>query len=69
VTVSWNPPAIGPAPSSYTLVVHGAFEGAFPTTGRALSGAVAPGSYTLSVAASNACGTGAESAGITITVP
>jgi hypothetical protein len=69
VTVSWDPPATGSAPSQYTLVVHGTFEGQVPTTGRTLAGTVAPGTYVLSVKASNACGSSAESPAATVTVP
>ena len=57
--VVWDPPASGPAPTGYVLNVTGAFVGSFPTTGRILSGAVAPGTYNLSLVATNACGTGA----------
>ena len=52
----WDPPAAGPAPTSYVLHVTGAFVGAVPTPGRILSGTVAPGAYGLRVQASNACG-------------
>jgi hypothetical protein len=69
ITVAWNPPASGAAVASYTLQVTGTFVGSFPTTGRTLSGSVAPGSYTLSVSAANACGTSAATAPVTVTVP
>lgn len=69
VTVLWDPPATGSAPTSYLLGVTGAFTGTFPTTGRTLSGAVGAGTYGLSVRAANACGTSAATAVQTITVP
>jgi uncharacterized protein (DUF1800 family) len=69
VTVSWQPPAGGPAPSSYVLNVGGALSASIPTGDRALQGAVSPGTYTASVSAVNACGTGPASPARTITVP
>jgi hypothetical protein len=69
VSMSWSPPASGPAVSSYVAYVSGAYVGSFTTTGRILSGAAAPGNYTLSVAAANACGTGVASASQTVIVP
>jgi subtilisin-like proprotein convertase family protein len=57
--VIWGPPASGPAPSFYTLAVSGAFNGAFSTPGRRLSGAIGPGIYNLALTASNACGSSA----------
>jgi hypothetical protein len=67
--VIWDPPAAGPAPTSYMLKVTGAFTGSFPTTGRALSGEVGPGSYKLEVIAQNACGSSAPTAPQTVVVP
>jgi hypothetical protein len=69
VSMSWSPPASGPAVRSYVAYVSGAYAGSFTTTGRILSGAAGPGTYSLSVAAANACGTGAASATQTIIVP
>jgi hypothetical protein len=69
IYVVWDPPASGPAPTQYVLTVSGAFSASFPTTARALSGVAGPGSYGLSVAASNACGTSAATAVQTVTVP
>jgi hypothetical protein len=68
VNASWNLPATGPAPASYTLVVTGAFNGTLATQGLSISGAVGPGTYTLSVAATNACGTSAPSPARTVTI-
>ncbi len=69
VFVTWSPAAGGPAPTSYLLGVTGAFAGGFATTGRALSGTVGPGSYTLSVIAVNPCGASAASPPQTVVVP
>jgi hypothetical protein len=65
----WNPYPVGPAPTSSVLIVTGGFTGTFQTTGRGLSGAVAPGTYNLSVTASNACGTSAATPVQSITIP
>jgi len=69
VTVTWQPPASGPAPASYVLNVSGAFSGTFTTTERALQGNVNAGTYVLAVAAVNGCGSGPATATRTITVP
>ena len=69
VSLSWSPPAGGPAVSHYVAYVGGAYVGSFTTTGRFLSGAAAAGTYTLSVAAANSCGTGVGSATQTVVVP
>ena len=53
ITVVWEPPAAGAAPTGYVLRVAGAFVGELPTTGRTLGGAVGPGTYQLSVRATN----------------
>jgi hypothetical protein len=65
----WDPPANGPAATSYVLSVSGAFNASFPTTLRSLSGAVGPGAYTLSVSAVNACGSSQTTASQTVVVP
>jgi hypothetical protein len=67
--VTWDPATSGPAPTSYSLNVSGAFAGTFGTPGRTLSGTVGPGSYQLSVSAANACGTSPFSASQTVVVP
>ena len=69
IFVIWDPAASGPAPTAYVLNVTGAFVGSFPTTGRALSSAAAPGSYGVSVVANNACGTSAPTPVQTVTIP
>jgi len=69
VYVDWAPAASGPAPTSYVLHVSGAWNGSLPTAGRALSGTVAPGPYTLSVAALNECGESPDTPQQTVIVP
>ncbi|WP_186407722.1 Ig-like domain-containing protein [Candidatus Accumulibacter aalborgensis] len=69
VVLSWDPPAGGPAPTGYVVAVSGAFAGTIPVGGRAISGVVAPGTYRLSVAGTNPCGTGAATAAQTVVVP
>lgn len=67
--VVWDPATSGPAPTSYSLSVTGAFAGTFGTPGRTLSGAVGSGTYHLSVSASNACGASAATPVQTVVVP
>jgi predicted phage tail protein len=69
LSVYWNPAGGGPAPTGFVLLVTGTLTGNFATTGRTLSGAVGPGTYSLSVAATNACGQSAASAAQVVTVP
>ena len=69
IFVVWDPPASGPAPTEYVLDVSGAFVGAFPTGGRRLSGTVGPGTYNLSVRASNPCGSSPSTAEQAVSVP
>jgi hypothetical protein len=57
IFVLWDPPESGPAPTQYVVRVTGSFVGSFPTTGRSVSGTVGPGTYGLSVRATNPCGT------------
>lgn len=56
IFASWTPAAAGAAATGYLLMVTGDLTGTFPTATLSLSGAVAPGSYTLRVLAVNACG-------------
>ncbi len=51
------------------MEVTGAYVGSFATAGRLLSGTAGPGSYTLRVAAVNACGTGPFSPPETVVIP
>jgi hypothetical protein len=69
IFVSWGPPANGPAVAGYTVHVTGTYVGGFPTTGRSLSGTASPGSYTLSVVATNACGAGTATPTQTVVIP
>ena len=62
-------PAGGAASSNFVLNVTGAFNGSVPFTVRRLTAPVPPGSYTISVAAVNACGTGPASTPVTVTIP
>jgi hypothetical protein len=69
VTASWSLPGGGPAPTAYLIKVTGAFTGEFVLQARSLAGAVGPGSYTLTVTATNPCGASAPSAAQTVTIP
>jgi Tol biopolymer transport system component len=69
VYADWKPASTGPAPTGFVVNVTGSFTGSFSTTTRALSGTVGPGSYSLSVVATNACGDSAATLAPTITVP
>jgi predicted phage tail protein len=69
ISVAWDPAASGPAPTTFVLRVRGAFTADFPTTLRALSGAVGPGSYTLSVYATNSCGNSPATTAQVVVVP
>lgn len=69
VSLAWDPPETGTAPTSYLVNATGAFTGQFPATSRTLAGAVPPGSYHVSVAAVNPCGTGPSTAVQTVVVP
>ena len=69
IFVSWNPPVSGPAVTSYTVWVSGAYVGSVTTAARTLSGAAGPGTYVISVSATNACGTGAATPAQTLVIP
>jgi len=70
VSVLWDPPAAGPAPTAYVLNVTGAYVGPVPVgASRSLSTAVGPGTYNVSVRALNACGAGPATAVQTVVVP
>ncbi|MBP7777295.1 MAG: cadherin-like domain-containing protein [Acidobacteria bacterium] len=65
----WEPPVSGTAASGYQLNVTGSFVGTFPMSGRSFSIAAPPGTFTLSITAANACGTGAPTSSQTVTFP
>ena len=67
--INWDSPANGVAPTGYILTVTGSYVGSIPTTPKALSGAVPPGSYHISVVATNACGVGPGTPPVTVVVP
>jgi len=69
IHVSWWIPPTGPVATSYVVSVGGAYVGRFTTTGRTLSGAAGPGTYTLGVAAANACGVGPPASTQTVVIP
>ena len=74
LTMSWGLPATGAAPTGYTLIARLA-AGAPPVvtlplgTTRSFGVAAPNGTFILSLTATNASGTGPESAGVTVTVP
>lgn len=67
--VTWDPAGAGPAPTAFVATVGGAYTGSFSTTGRALSGVVNPGTYTISIVAQNSCGVSTPTATYSVTVP
>jgi hypothetical protein len=69
VSVTWQPPAGASPAASYSLHVTGAFVGSFSTVVPGLGGAVAPGTYIVSVQAYNACGVSPATSPISVTVP
>jgi uncharacterized protein (DUF1800 family) len=69
ISLVWEPGASGAAPTSYLINVTGALTLSVPTTARAASGAVGPGSYTFRVTAINACGSSAASSATTVVIP
>lgn len=69
ISAQWSLPPSGPAPTSYRLIVSGGFNGELAVTDRRISGAVGPGSYTLTVMATNACGSGAPTLPVAVTIP
>lgn len=66
--VNWDAPATGTAPTGYVLNVNGSYVGSILTPLKALSGAVPPGTYTFTVAATNACGASAATGAQTVTI-
>jgi len=69
LSVFWDPPASGGAPSSYVLNVSGAFVGSFPFATRSITVPVGPGTYTFSVAAANPCGTSGTTPAQSVAIP
>lgn len=74
LNMTWSAPASGAAPTNYTLIARASAGGAVLGTaalGNATSfSANAPnGVFVLSLVATNASGTGPESAGVTVTLP
>lgn len=69
VTVSWNLPPTGSAPTGFVLSVTGAYVGSFPVATRSLSAVAGPGTYVLSVVATGLCGSSAPSPSVTLVVP
>jgi YVTN family beta-propeller protein len=73
VNLFWGPPTSGGAPVSYTLVARTATGGPITTIplgpATTFSAAAPNGTYALSVTATNASGTGPESASVTLSVP
>lgn len=67
--LSWDPPVSGPAVTGYLLNVSGSFVGSLPMAARQFSVPAPPGSFTLSIAPFNACGTGTATAGRTVNFP
>jgi hypothetical protein len=55
----WYAPRSGAAPTGYRVVVSGALNGSYATTQRFLASPVGPGTYTIAVASTNACGSSA----------
>ena len=69
VYLDWNPPATGPAATAYVIAVSGSAVASLTTASLGVSGAVGSGTYAVSIAGQNACGTGPSSAVRTVVVP
>lgn len=69
LSIAWDYGAGGPAATSYVLTASGPVGGSVAVPVRTLDAVVPPGTYALRVTASNACGTSAASAPVTVTVP
>jgi YVTN family beta-propeller protein len=69
ITVVWERATSGHAATGFVLNVTGGFVGSFPTTQQTLSGVVGPGTYTITVQGTNACGTSPASTPQTIVIP
>lgn len=69
VTLRWNPPTSGPAVTGYELLVTGAASLVLPLDGREVITGAPPGTYFVSVSATNACGAGPATGTQTVVVP
>lgn len=69
LAASWLPPPQGPALTGYEVIVSGAWAGSFATSERSIGGSVAPGTYGVSVRATNPCGAGAATPVVSASVP
>lgn len=69
VTLAWDPPAAGPAIAGYVVTFTGTFAGAVATPARVVAAPAPAGSYSVRVAARNACGVGAATPPIVVVVP
>jgi hypothetical protein len=65
----WEAPSAGPAVTSYVVNVTGALNLTLPFTTRRAAGNVPSGTYNLSVAAVNPCGTGTATVPQSISIP
>lgn len=68
VHLIWDPPATGPAATSYVLSVGGAFTGSVPFAVRSFITSAPSGAYTFNVVAVNACGASPATATQTVFV-
>ena len=69
VTLRWDAPAGGAAPLGYVVTVGGSLTLSSAVAGQEVITMAPPGTYTISVAATNACGTGEASRPVSLTVP
>ena len=69
IGMSWGLPNDGTAPDRYLVSVSGSGSGSFETAGLMLQADVPSGTYALSVAAMNACGTSANTPTQIVVVP
>ena len=69
LSLSWDPPVTGAAPTGYLLNVTGSFVGTLPMNIRTFSGPGPAGTYHLSVIATNPCGASAPTAIRTVAFP
>jgi predicted phage tail protein len=68
IHLAWDPPVSGAAITDYSVLVTGSYIGTLTTSARTLSGAVAPGTYSVSVIATNPCGASAPTAARTLAI-